>query len=36
MVGHGLLDLIPKKKHIINLKLKNNNHNNDTELIQRI
>lgn len=36
MVGHGLLDLIPKKKHIINLKLKNNNHNNDTELVQRI
>ena len=36
MVGHGLLELIPKKKHIINLKLKNNNHNNDTELIQRI
>lgn len=36
MVGHGLLELIPKKKHIINLKLKNNNHNNDTELVQRI
>ena len=36
MVGHGLLDLIPKRKHIINLKLKNNNHNNDTELVQRI
>ena len=33
MVGHGLLELIPKKKHIINLKLKNNNH---TELVQRI
>ena len=36
MVGHSLLELIPKKQHIINLKLKNNNHNNDTELIQRI
>ena len=36
MVGHGLLELIPKRKHIINLKLKNNNHNNDTELVQRI
>ena len=36
MVGHGLLELIPKKKHSINLKLKNNNHKNDTELIQRI
>lgn len=36
MVGHSLLELIPKKKHIINLKLKNNNHNNDTELVQRI
>ena len=33
MVGHGLLELIPKKEHIINLKLENNNH---TELIQRI
>lgn len=33
MVGHGLLDLIPKKKHIINLRLINNNH---TELVQRI
>ena len=33
MVGHGLQELIPKKKHIINLKLKNNNH---TELVQRI
>jgi len=36
MVGHGLLDLIPKKNHIIKLRLINNNHNNDTELIQRI
>ena len=36
MVGHSLLELIPKKQHIINLKLKNNNHNNDTELVQRI
>ena len=33
MVGHGLLELIPKKDHIINLKLENNNH---TELIERI
>jgi len=33
MVGHGLLELIPKKEHIINLKLENNNH---TELVQRI
>ena len=36
MVGHSLLELSPKKQHIINLKLKNNNHNTDTELVQRI
>ncbi len=37
MVGHGLLDLIPKKEHIINLKLENNNIHNihNTELVQR-
>jgi len=33
MIGHGLLELIPKKEHIINLKLENNNY---TELVQRI
>jgi ABC-type cobalamin/Fe3+-siderophores transport system ATPase subunit len=34
MVGHGLLDLIPKKEHIVNLKLENNNIN--TLLVQRV
>ncbi len=37
MVGHGLLDLIPKKEHIVNLKLKNNNNEiHNTELIERV
>lgn len=34
MVGHGLLELIPKKDHIINIKLENIN--TYTELVQRI